>query len=44
MTSHNNDDLTDVEFDFVRVTMLLPNRKSEPVAERSRLYRSSRYP
>src|SRR4029453_14140987 len=33
MTSHNNDDLTDVEFDFVRVTMLLPNRKSEPVAD-----------
>ena len=26
---HNNGDLADVEVDFVRVTFLLPNRKSK---------------
>ena len=26
---YNNGDLADVEFDFVRVTLLLPNRKSK---------------
>ena len=30
---NNNGDLADVEFDFVRVTLLLPNRKSKPVGD-----------
>ena len=30
---HNNGDFADVEVDFVRVTLLLPNRKSKPVGD-----------
>jgi hypothetical protein len=30
---HNNGDLADVEFDFVRVTSLLPNRKNKPASD-----------
>jgi hypothetical protein len=30
---HDNGDLADVEFDFVRVTFLLPNRKSKPAGD-----------
>ena len=33
IANHNNGDLADVEFDFVRVTSLLPNRKSKPVGD-----------
>jgi hypothetical protein len=30
ISEHNNGDVADVEFDFVRVTLLLPNRNSKP--------------
>jgi hypothetical protein len=33
IANHNNGDLADVEFDFVRVTFLLPNRKSKPAGD-----------
>ena len=33
IATHNNGDLADVEFDFVGVTFLLPNRKRKPAGD-----------